>query len=74
MTGLELLEKEFNTLKEDFKELKKEVELLIKERDEARAAEARALEENLKMWAYYQEEEYKARQAELESEGCRNAE
>lgn len=72
MNGYEMLVREFDALKEELKGLKADVLLLIQERDEARAAETRALEENLKMWAYYQAEEYKARQEALESEDCRN--
>jgi hypothetical protein len=37
--------------------LKQDVLLLIQERDEARAAEARALEENMKILAHYRKEE-----------------
>jgi hypothetical protein len=38
----------------------------------AKEAERKAEEKNAEMWAYYQAEEYKARQGERESEGCRN--
>ena len=50
--------------KKELAGLKADVLLLIQERDEARAAEARALEENAKMLAYYQAEEYKVRKGE----------
>ena len=72
MNGYEMLVREFDALKEELKGLKADVLLLIQERNDAIEAAKSAEAKNAEMWAYYQAEEYKARQEALNSEGCRN--
>ena len=72
MNGYEMLVNEFDALKEELKWLKADVLLLIQVRDAAIEAAKRAEVKNAEMWAYYQAEEYKARQEALNSEGYRN--
>ena len=70
MTGFELLVREFDALQEEVKELRAQLNVLWREREELKEAERRAREKDALMWAYYQAEEAKERA--LKSEGCRN--
>ena len=60
-------------MEDRLRRLEEQVALLMQERDAAIEAAKRAEAKNAEMWAYYQAEEYKARQEALDSEGCRNA-
>lgn len=70
MTGYELLVKELTALQAEVKQLRIEVSVLLEEKAEREEAERKAQERNAEMWRYYQEEEYKARHKELESEAA----
>ena len=70
MNGYEMLVKEFDALKMDYfalvdrvSVLSDLVEVLLTEREAAKEAERKAAEKDAEMWAYYQAEEYEARQA-----------
>ena len=48
------------------------LQMLLNEKAAIKEAERLAAAKNAEMWAYYQAEEYKARQEARESEDCRN--
>ena len=67
MNGYEMLVREHDALKEEVKELKAQLDLLLKEREATKEAERLALEHDMR--------EYKKNRARLlafDSEGCRN--
>ena len=71
MTGYELLVREHDALKEEVAELKKLVELLMRERQEKIDFDIACMA-TLKEWDEYNKAEDSKLEA-LESEGCRNA-